>query len=121
MTTRALSTDAVPGNVLRLLDGRPQTTILRRTGWHRQYLSDRMTGRTAWTGDDIVALCKVLDVDADTILAAPPFVPTTDHRWASNEDADRPTGTDRCLACRGVRWGPGAVGPECTPTPEAAP
>jgi hypothetical protein len=62
------STAAIPANVLRILDGRPQSTICRRTGWLPQYLSDRMRGRVGWSVDDLVMLCEVLDVDPSELL-----------------------------------------------------
>lgn len=62
------STEAVAANVLRLLDGRPQSSIRRRTGWHAQYLSDRMRGRVGWSVADLVRLCDVLDVDPGELL-----------------------------------------------------
>jgi len=82
MIGRQMSTSAVADNVRRLLDGRPQSTICRRTGWLAQYLSDRMRGRVGWSVDDLVALCVVLDVDASELLtpvaadATVPPVPT---------------------------------------------
>jgi hypothetical protein len=63
-----MSTAAVPGNVRRLLDGRPQSTIRRRTGWPKQYMSNRMAGRVRWTADDLVMLCVVLDVEPLELL-----------------------------------------------------
>ena len=62
------STEAVAANVLRLLDGRPQSGLRRRAGWHAQYLSDRMRGRVGWSVADLVRLCDLLEVEPRELL-----------------------------------------------------
>lgn len=83
MTGPRLSTAAVPRNVLRLLDGRPQVVIRRRLGWGHQYLSDRMRGRTGWSVDDLVALCYALDVGPADLLDEKLATATVD-RWTQS-------------------------------------
>jgi transcriptional regulator with XRE-family HTH domain len=63
-----MSTAAVADNVRRLLDGRTQSTICKRTGWGAQYVSLRMRGEVGWSVQDLVSLCEVFEVDPTTLL-----------------------------------------------------